>query len=650
MCGIAGFIGSAPEQGMRAQVCCMAGQLTHRGPDDSGLWVDAEAGIALGFRRLAILDLSPAGRQPMTSSDGRYVMVFNGEVYNFADMRAELEPLGHTFRGHSDTEVMLEAVSEWGLEAAVKKFVCKFAYALWDRRERVLHLVRDRLGIKPLYCGWQGRTFLFGSELKALRAHPDFRQEVSPDAAALYLRLGYIPYPYSIYRGIWKLPPGHILSLQEGAQPASELPRTVCYWSADDIYANGAADPFRGSELEAIDELDRLLRESTRLRMIADVPLGAFLSGGIDSSTVVALMQAQSTRPVKTFTIGFREQEFDEASHAKAVAAHLGTHHTELYVTAEQARDVIPKLPTLYDEPFGDSSQIPTYLLSALTRRHVTVSLSGDGGDELFGGYPRYARIRRFWGTIRCFPYASRIASARLLRACKPATYNRLFGGLGRFLPRLVRPSTVGDRVYRLAETLAARNPDEIYCGSISYWKSPAQVVSGAIEPPTVLSRGPDGIQGADLCHRFMLLDLLTYLPEDILAKLDRASMAVSLEARVPILDHRVVEFAARVPTSMKVRSGMGKWLLRQVLHRYVPRELVERPKMGFSVPIEDWVRGPLRDWAESLLNPARLRSEGFLQAEPIREVWDEHLSGQRNWHGQLWNVLMFQAWREKWA
>lgn len=628
----------------------MAGQLTHRGPDDSGFWVDAGAGIALGFRRLAILDLTPAGHQPMTSSDGRYVMVFNGEVYNFADMRTELEPLGHAFRGHSDTEVMLEAVSEWGLEAAAKKFVGMFAFALWDRRERVLHLVRDRLGIKPLYCGWQGRTFLFGSELKALRAHPAFRAQVSRDAVALYLRLGYIPYPYSIYQGIWKLPPGHILSLEVGAQPTSELPQTVRYWSADDVYANGAADPFRGSEHEAIDELDRLLRDSTRLRMIADVPLGAFLSGGIDSSTVVALMQAQSTRPVKTFTIGFREREFDEASHAKAVAAHLATDHTELYVTAGEARDVIPKLPTLYDEPFGDSSQIPTYLLSALTRRHVTVSLSGDGGDELFGGYTRYARISRFWGTARCFPYASRIASAKLLRAGTSATYNRLFGGLGRFLPGLVRPSTVGDRVYRLAETLAAKNLDEMYRGSISYWKSPAEVVLGAKEPPTVLSRGFDGTQGTDVHHRLMLLDVLTYLPEDILAKLDRASMAVSLETRVPILDHRVVEFAARVPTSMKIRAGVGKWLLRQVLYRYVPRELVERPKMGFSVPIEDWLRGPLREWAESLLNPERLRSEGFLRAEPIREVWAEHLSGQRNWQGQLWNVLMFQAWRDKWA
>ncbi len=650
MCGIAGFIGSASEQELREQVCRMADQLVHRGPDDSGLWVDAAAGIAMGFRRLSIVDLSPAGHQPMISSDGRYVVVFNGEVYNFGELRKDLEPLGHAFRGHSDTEVMLEAVSEWGLEAAVKKFVGMFAFALWDRRERVLHLVRDRLGIKPLYCGWQDKTFLFGSELKALRAHPAFRPEINRGALASYLRLGYVPYPYSIYQGIWKLPPGHILSLRAGAQPSSELSGTALYWSAKEVYERGAADPFRGSAPEAIEELDRLLRESIRLRMIADVPLGAFLSGGIDSSTVVALMQAQSHRPVKTFTIGFHEQEFNEAAHAKAVAAHLGTDHTELYVTPKQAMDVIPELPTLYDEPFGDSSQIPTYLLSALTRRHVTVSLSGDGGDELFGGYTRYARTRKFWDVVRCFPYTSRNAFARLIRACKPATYNRLFGGLSRWLPRLARPSTVGDRAYRLAEIMAARNPEEIYHNLMSYWRHPAEVVLGAEESSTILTRSSDWAHLADLSPRLMFLDLVTYLPEDILAKVDRASMGVSLEARVPILDHRVVEFAARISTSMKICAGQTKWLLRQVLYRYVPRELIERPKMGFGIPLEDWLCGPLRDWAEELLSQNRLRREGFFRPEPIRECWAEHLSGQRNRQGHLWNVLMFQAWREKWA
>jgi len=586
----------------------------------------------------------------MTSSNGRYVIVFNGEVYNFGELRKDLELLGHGFRGHSYTEVMLEAVSEWGVEVAVKKFVGMFAFALWDRRERVLHLVRDRLGIKPLYCGWQDKTFLFGSELKALRVHPAFSPEINRGALALYLRLGYIPQPYSIYQGIWKLPPGHILSIQAGAQTSLELSGTARYWSAKEVYETGAADPFQGSRAEAIEELDRLLRESIRLRMIADVPLGAFLSGGIDSSTVVALMQAQSNRPVKTFTIGFHEQEFNEAAHAKTVAAHLGTDHTELYVTPKQAMDVIPKLPTLYDEPFGDSSQIPTYLLSALTRRHVTVSLSGDGGDELFGGYTRYVRTRRFWEIIRCFPYTSRNAFARLIRVCKPATYNRLLGGLSPLLPRLARPSTVGDRAYRLAEMMAVRNPEELYHNLMSYWRHPTEVVLEAKESPTILTQSSDWPRFADLSQRMMSPDLATYLPDDLLAKVDRASMGVSLEARVPILDHRVVEFAARIPLSMKIRSGQTKWLLRKVLYRYVPRELVERPKMGFGIPIEDWLRGPLRDWAEELMNEDRLRREGFFRPEAIRELWAVHLSRQRNRHGHLWNVLMFQAWREKWG
>jgi asparagine synthase (glutamine-hydrolysing) len=650
MCGIAGFVGSGPEQELRAQAGRMADQLVHRGPDDSGLWVDAAAGIALGFRRLSIVDLSPAGHQPMTSASGRYVIVFNGEVYNFGELRKDLEALGHSFRGHSDTEVILEAMSEWGVEAAVKKFVGMFAFALWDKRERVLHLVRDRLGIKPLYCGWQDKTFLFGSELKALRAHPAFSPEINRGALALYLRFGYIPYPYSIYQGIWKLPPGHILSLPAGAHPSSELSPTASYWSAKEVYETGAADPFRGSTPEAIEELDRLLRQSIRLRMIADVPLGAFLSGGIDSSTVVALMQAQSHRPVKTFTIGFHEQKFNEAAHAKAVAAHLGTDHTELYVTPKQAMDVIPKLPTLYDEPFGDSSQIPTYLLSALTRQYVTVSLSGDGGDELFGGYPRYVQTRKFWDIFRCFPHSSRNALAGLIRACKPATDSRLWGGLSPLLPRLAHPPAVGDRAHRLAEIMAARNPEEIYHNLMSYWRRPAEVVLGAKESPTILTQSSLWAHLPHVCPKLMFLDLVTYLPEDILAKVDRASMGVSLEARVPILDHKVVEFAARISTSLKIRSGQAKWLLRQVLYRYVPTRLIERPKMGFGIPLEDWLRGPLRDWAEGLLNPRRLRSEGFFRPEPIRECWAEHLSGQRNRQGHVWNVLMFQAWREKWA
>ena len=654
MCGLAGFVDGAPQGDLQAMVCRMAGQLAHRGPDDSGAWVDAQAGVALGFRRLAIVDLSPAGHQPMVSADGRYVIVFNGEVYNFAELRAQLESRGRRFRGHSDTEVMLEAVSEWGLEAAVRKFVGMFAFALWDRRGRVLHLVRDRLGIKPLYCGWQGKVFLFGSELKALRVHPAFNPRISQAALGLYLQLGYIPYPYSIYEGIWKVPPGHILTLPAGAPPSVALAGTAPYWSAREVCENGAANAFQGTEGEAVAELDRLLRDSVRLRMIADVPLGAFLSGGLDSSLVAALMQAQSSHPVKTFTIGFEEQQFDEAAYARRVANHLATEHTELYATARDAMEVIPRLPHLFDEPFADSSQIPTYLLSALTRRHVTVSLSGDGGDELFGGYQRYRRARQFWAVVGWLPQRSREALAQTIRVFRPATYDRLLGGLAPYLPGLARPSTMGERMYRLAEVLAIDNPDDLYSYLVSFWKSPAEVLQAAELPassPAALGSAtpqlppPPRLPG--LAERMMFLDLVTYLPEDILAKVDRASMAASLEARVPLLDHRVVEFAARLPISLKIRSHQGKWLLRQVLYRYVPRELVDRPKMGFSVPIENWLRRPLRDWAEELLREDRLRQEGFFHPEPIRTLWAEHLSGQRNWQGHLWSVLMFQAWRE---
>jgi len=652
MCGIAGFLGQAAEEELRAQVGRMAGQLVHRGPDDCGAWVDAAAGVAFGFRRLAIVDLSPAGHQPMLSANGRYVIIFNGEVYNFRQLRVELEARGHDFRGHSDTEVMLEAVSEWGLETALRKFVGMFAFALWDRRERRLHLVRDRLGIKPLYCGWQGQTFLFGSELKALRVHPAFNAQINRDALALYLHLGYIPQPYSIYQGIWKLPPGHLLSLCAGAEAAADLSAAVPYWSAQEVFENGAARPFRGSEVEAAKELDQLLRESVRLRMIADVPLGAFLSGGLDSSLVVALMQAQSHQPVKTFTIGFAEQEFNEAAYAKTVARHLGTEHTELYVTPRQALDVIPKLPVLFDEPFADSSQIPTYLVSAMTRRHVTVSLSGDGGDELFGGYQRYRHARQFWAAVKWAPQSARKAAAKLIRVFPPATYDRLLGGLAPYLPGLARPSTLGERMHRLAEVLAIRNPDALYRHLISFWKSPADVVlsDGApgSSPAPPACRLLEPLPLADIAQRMMFLDLVNYLPEDILAKVDRASMGVSLEARLPLLDHRVVEFAAGLPISLKIRAHQGKWLLRQVLYQYVPRELVERPKMGFSVPIERWLRGPLRDWAEELLNADRLRHEGFFRPEPIHQLWAEHLSGRHNWQGHLWCILMFQAWVER--
>jgi asparagine synthase (glutamine-hydrolysing) len=623
----------------------MTDQIVHRGPDDSGAWVDPEAGLALGFRRLAILDLTPEGHQPMLSACGRYTIVFNGEVYNFNALREELEPKGHKFRGHSDTEVMLAAISEWGLEAAVKKFVGMFAFALWDRRERALHLVRDRLGIKPLYYGLAGKTFLFGSELKALRAHPDFVSEVNRDALALQVRHNYIPQPYSIYKGIYKLTPGCILTLSAADLPLHQLPAPRPYWSALKVYEEGIADPFKGTEGEAIEQLDGLLREAVRMRMVADVPLGAFLSGGVDSSTVVALMQAQSTRPVKTFTIGFYEDSYNEARQAKAVAAHLGTGHTELYVTPDETMAVIPKLPALYDEPFSDSSQIPTYLISALARQQVTVSLSGDGGDELFGGYNRYSIGYSVWKKIRGMGKPGRRLAAWALTRLSPQTWARLIARADGFLPSRFRVASLAQEVHKLVEVLKANTSQDFYMTLVSHWNPPREIVLGAEEPPTILSDPSRWATLPEFIQRIMFLDLVTYLPDDILAKVDRASMGVSLEARVPLLDHRVVEYAARIPLSMKIRDGQGKWLLRQILYQYVPKDLIERPKMGFGIPIDDWLRGPLRAWAEDLLNEDRLRREGFFRPEPIRKLWAEHLSGRRNWQYHLWDVLMFQAW-----
>ncbi|HLY62942.1 MAG TPA: asparagine synthase (glutamine-hydrolyzing) [Terriglobia bacterium] len=652
MCGIAGFIttSSAPSAQLKETVVRMTDQIVHRGPDDSGAWVDAESGVALGSRRLAIVDLSPAGHQPMLSSCGRFVMVYNGEVYNFSTLREELSTRGRKFRGHSDTEVILTAIAEWGLEAAVKKFVGMFAFAVWDQPQRTLHLVRDRLGIKPLYYGWAGKNFLFGSELKALRAHPEFDARINRDAIALYMRYNYIPAPYSIYQQTFKLPPGGILSVPvvEGSVLPQIKPST--YWSAKEIAERGAADPFTGSDTEAVEQLDALLRDSVKLRMIADVPLGAFLSGGIDSSTVVALMQAQSSRRVRTFTIGFTETKFNEAEHAKAVATHLGTEHTELYVTPAEAQAVIPKLPLFYDEPFSDSSQIPTFLVSELARRHVTVSLSGDGGDELFGGYPRYFRSHALWKKMRWLPGPARRAMAGLLSAPSVGAYNRRLGRLVPWADRIGRPATVGEKMHKLSEALPAHNREALYRLFGSHSKRPIEFVPGATEPLVALTDPTQWAALPDYFQQMMFFDIISYLPDDILTKVDRASMAVSLEARVPLIDHRVVEFAARVPTPMKIRQGTGKWLLRQVLYRYVPKDLIERPKMGFAVPIDAWLRQPLREWAEALLNEDRLKREGYLNPVPIRKIWAQHISGERNRADMLWDVLMFQAWREQWV
>jgi asparagine synthase (glutamine-hydrolysing) len=636
MCGITGFMDLSTRrvngEELIPTVRRMAEAICHRGPDDQGLWADTEAGLALGFRRLAILDLSPSGHQPMFSADERYTMIYNGEVYNFAELRNNLEALGHGFRGTSDTEVMLAAIVQWGLEAAVRRFNGMFAIALWDRQQRVLHLVRDRLGVKPLYYGWCKDVFLFGSELKALRAHPAFDAVIDRDSLSLFLRHSYIPVPHTIYKGINKLPPGTILSLPlKGGRQNGVM---TTYWSMREAVEQGMQDPFRGSEDDAVNELDMLLKESVRLRMIADVPLGAFLSGGIDSSVIVALMQTQSRLPVKTFTIGFHEGNYNEAEYAKAVARHLGTDHTELYITPEAAMAVIPHLPDLYDEPFSDPSQIPTFLVSKLARQHVTVSLSGDGGDELFGGYTRYSRSNGVWNLIGRIPSSVRGAAGGF------------FSHVG--LPEN-QPFALNDKLYFLAEMLKSGQEEGLYLRAMSHWAQPDTVVIGGHEPLTQLRTPGSWPAIPEFIQRMMYLDLITYLPDDILVKLDRASMGVSLEGRVPYLDdHRVAEFAWRLPREFKIRGGVGKRILRQVLYRYVPREMVERPKMGFGIPVAAWLRGPLRDWAESLLNENRLKEEGYFNPAPIREKWTQHISEKYNWQYYLWDVLMFQAWLEK--
>jgi asparagine synthase (glutamine-hydrolysing) len=650
MCGIAGCweAEGAPRDALAARARAMAATLALRGPDHEGVWVDEQAGVALGFRRLAILDLSPQGHQPMASADGRYVIVFNGEIYNYLALRAALEEQGHapTWRGHSDTEVMLAAFSAWGVERTLERLVGMFALALWDARERTMHLARDRLGEKPLYYGWAGHSFVFGSELKALRAHPGFRAEVDREALALYLRYGYVPTPWSIYRGVRKLPPAAHLALSAEGLARTEDPPPSAYWSVEQSARTGLAEPFAGGDEAAASALDALLREAVAGQMIADVPLGAFLSGGIDSSTVVALMQAQSSRPVKTFTIGFHEDGYDEAAHAKAIARHLGTEHTELYVTPREALDVVPLLPRLYDEPFADSSQIPTHLVARLARRRVTVSLSGDGGDELFGGYNRYFWGTSLWRRVGWIPAGGRVFLAGAITLLSPAAWDGLFRAFGPVLPAKLRQPAAGDKVHKLARLIATPDREALYESLVALWREPG-VVRGAPGSLCDTAMRFGTVDAPEVAQRMMYLDAVSYLPDDILVKVDRAAMGVSLETRVPLLDHRVVEFAWRLPFAMKVREGRGKWLLRRVLSRYVPSELFERNKMGFGIPLEHWLRGPLREWAEQLLDARRLEREGWFDPAPVRRLWQQHLSGAWNWQHALWAVLMFQAWTD---
>ena len=639
MCGIAGFFtcpGAAVIPDPKALGLIMAQAIAHRGPDDASAWNHSRLGVTLAHRRLSVVDLSVEGRQPMTSSSGRYVIVFNGEIYNYPDLRADLERSGHAtaWRGHSDTEVFLAACDAWGVTEAMRRTNGMFAMAIVDLVEEQLFLSRDRMGEKPLYYGWQGTQFLFGSELKALRAHPAFQGRLDAQALPAYIRFGYIPTPQTIYAGIRKLPPGTILklSLRSGARQEQVVP----YWEVPLPAAREDLTP-----VESIDQLHELLRDAVRIRMHADVPLGAFLSGGIDSSTIVALMQAQSTRPIRTYSIGFDEKTHDEAIFARTVAKVLATDHTELYVRSADALAVVPRLADLYDEPFADSSQIPTYLLAKLTRQHVTVALSGDGGDELFGGYVRYMQGRTLLRMYDVIPHSLRQAFAHVLRSWAGPRWDKLTS-LG---PRNARALVSSDRLGKLAEVFALLNYRELYRRLVSQWPNPAVIVPSVLEGSTLLDA--DQIAGGinNPLSWMMYMDERTYLPDDILVKVDRASMAVSLEARVPFLDHRLVEFAARLPLSLKLRDGQGKWLLRQVLFKYLDRRLFDRPKQGFGVPLAQWLRGPLREWAEDLLSIGSLAATGLLDPVPIRRAWDEHVRGQRNLQYPLWVVLMFQSW-----
>jgi asparagine synthase (glutamine-hydrolysing) len=620
----------------------MAASIIHRGPDDEGIWSDPECGVTLAQRRLSVVDLSPAGHQPMVSHDGRHMIVFNGEIYNHVAIRAELESqIALQWRGHSDTEVFLEAIARWGLKPALDRCVGMFAFALWDRREKTLTLARDRIGEKPLYYATFGKSFVFASELKAIRLHPDCSRQIDRDSLALLMRHGYVPAPYTIFEGIHKVRPGHLLVLQQGV----EKPRAEVYWSALAAAERGRAAPFRGTPEEAVDELESLLRQSLAGQMIADVPLGAFLSGGVDSSTVVALMQSMSREPIRTFTIGFDVPGYNEAEHAKRVAAHLGTHHTELYVTQQEALEIIPKLPQIYSEPFSDPSQIPTFLVSRLARRDVTVSLSGDAGDELFSGYTRYGIAENVWNKMSLVPHALRSLAANVASFPSPALYDRLAAPLMHLMPEHRRQYCIGDKIHKAAGIITLSTLDEVYLRLCSQWPNPEQLVVDSHSHPTMHSGLEDLPQFAGPVERMMYLDMKSYLPDDILVKVDRAAMAVSLETRVPLLDHHIVEFALSLPLSISRREGKSKWPLRQLLYRYVPQSLVDRPKMGFGVPIDSWLRGHLRDWAEALLDESRLRREGYFHPGAVRQVWQEHLSGRHNHQYRLWNVLMFQAW-----
>lgn len=627
----------------------MIGPILHRGPDDSGIWVEPQAGVALGFRRLAIIDLSAHGHQPMRSASGRFTMVFNGEVYNFAELRRELEAKGASFRGHSDSEVMLAAFEAWGVERSVPRFVGMFAVAVWDAQERVLHLMRDRFGKKPLYVYAEPGLISFGSELKSLVAGPSFDAALDADALTAYLRYLYVPAPRTIYRRAVKLMPGHLLTLRDAR---AELPASQPYWTLPDVVRAGLASPFAGDDAEAIAEAERLIGDAASLRMVADVPLGAFLSGGVDSSTVVALMQERSSKPVRTFCIGFDEADYDESSHAAEIASHLGTSHSEFKLTADDALRLVPQLPEWFDEPLADPSQLPTYLICREARREVTVAVSGDGGDEIFAGYNRYVQGESLLARGARLGGVGRGVVAAGIDALSPKGWDRAARAMAPLIPAARKYRGPGEKLHKIGDALRHGDAAGMY----------RSLLSAAFQEPSRLVRGGRDVAGAveaafampgalGRIERMMLADQLEYLPDDLLAKVDRVSMAVSLEVRVPLLDHRVAEFAWRLPRRFKVRNGETKWLLRQLLYKRVPRAMVERPKMGFSVPIDRWLRGALRPWAEDLLSEAALARSGALEVGAARQAWQAFLRGDGRVGGMaIWALVNFQAWQQRWG
>jgi asparagine synthase (glutamine-hydrolysing) len=649
MCGICGFYSKSSFKSDEI-IKKMNLSIHHRGPDDSGIWQDGNAGIVFGHQRLSIIDPTPAGKQPMHSSSGRLILTYNGEIYNHLEIRSELQEIKSNIKWHSntDTETLVEALDFWGIEVTLKKLVGMFAFAVWDRKLRSLTLVRDRMGEKPIYFGWQGigdkPVFLFGSELKALKVHPEFRGNINNDAIALQLRHNCIPAPYSIYKDIFKLLPGHYLQLKENDLVKKLLPNPKPYWSLVEVATQGVNKLKSLSANDIEKELEQLLKISIKQQMMSDVPLGVFLSGGVDSSTVVALMQAQSNQPIKTFTIGFNEQEYNEAKYAKEVAKYLGTDHTELYVSAEQAMAVIPKLSLIYDEPFSDSSQIPTFLVSQLAKKKVTVALTGDGGDEVFCGYNRYILSKNLWNKLTLISLPLRKILASGIKSINSQSWNKFL----KILPSFNQYTNLADKVYKVTSALESKTLFDLYYKLISNWQNPNGILLDGKEPRTFLTNYESELTKLDGQQQMMLLDSMTYLPDDILVKTDRAAMATSLETRAPFLNHKLLEYAWQIPQPLKLKKTQSKWILRQILYKYIPKKLVERPKVGFGVPIDSWLRGPLKDWAQALLDKTKLRNQGFFNPDSISIKWTEHLSGKKNWQYEIWSILMFQEWLSK--